>query len=424
MVLIPTVVSGSVFDQAWAFVKFDFDVEEELAEWTATTDPHEVGPWMWEHGNEEHDATLNKIAEQYEWHPNSTIMRWVDGPGKEKVQTFLNEQIRPGINTFGSQIREIPDWQVLMMENGIEPGEWVNLANQTVGNLSHTSKVGPSSGVPTAACQCGNPETKCGSCYAKNAERRGGTTVNRANWRHLVKLSENPILHAAAQAYLIDRAPEPTFRGNYGGDYQNVGHFAQALSIARRTPNKKHWLHTKEAPMLNEYLSQFPEGSQEWLDAIPENVGVRFSMPYDRMTVGPEGGGVVGDEMGVTSSPWKNLMDKRGKGIHPRIQPSEVGTAPRHDAHMCETSLKIPGLGACTDFACEACTNYQGAVQFAGHVGGAGNVEIADRHGVRQRAMTPDQYQEQWDAALANAMRIKQARENNLRNIFGESSQQ
>ena len=416
-------MSDSLFNRAWAFVKFDFIDEEELEEWMATTDPHEVGPWMWEHGNEEHDATLDKIAERYDWHPNSAILRWVEGPGKKKVQTFLDEQVRPGINSFGSQIREIPDWQVLMMENGIEPSEWVDLANQTVGNLSQTSKVGVSSGVPTAACICGDPDGKCGSCYAKNTERRGGTVGNRANWRHLVKLSENPILHAAAQAYLIDRAPEPTFRGNYVGDYQNVGHFAQALSIARQTPKKHHWLHTKEAPMLNEYLSQFPEGSQEWIDAIPENVMGRFSMPYDRMTVGPEGGGVAGDEMGVTSSKWTNLMDESGVGIHPRIQPSEVGTAPRHDAHMCETSLKLPGLGACSDFDCNACMEYQGPVQFAGHASRFGNIEIADRHGVKQRAMTSDQYQEQQDAALANAMEIKQARENNLRNLFGETSQ-
>ena len=57
----------------------------------------------------------------------------------------------------------------------------------------------------------------------------------------------------------------------------------------------------------------------------------------------------------------------------------------------------------------------------------AGNTFISEDLDVTRNlfaeGMTSDQYQEQQDAALANAMEIKQTRENNLRNLFGETSQ-
>ena len=355
---------------------------------------------------EKHQAMIDR----YGFKPFTASRDYIMGPGKEKMKAEM-ERVRGRLDKFGSKMVPLVDWERIMEMEGVPSNQWDQIARDTVGSLSDTDKVGIASGTPTAACPMGS--ALCGTkCYAKSLERR--EPAMRALLNHYKMLGDNPARHGSAMSYLLNRDPSKEFRGNWSGDYQNVGHIAQALSIAAATPNVEHWLHTREIPALLEYLSQFEEGSQEWIDAIPPNARFRLSQTHDRMTSGPEGGGIRGDEMGPTATKWRMIQgldtidprtgETRSHQKHPQITGTEVGTAPREGAFMCPVTMKPkhPETGEklinpqsktteCGQFGCNVCQSKDIPVIYSGNWTGHPNTLMADKHGVKERHLTSEQ---------------------------------
>ena len=403
------------------------EVAEATSDWLGNTDPFDFGWW-------EDKEMAKKVARHYGWSipqgQGTVAYKWTTGPGKEKTDKHLNEVIRPGIASFGSEIRELPDWGQLMEEKGIPPAMWESFAQNMVGHLSDSEKTGFGTMTPTSACRMGK---NCPKCYAERLEA-GMPNLTSNGWKHLNALASNPVLHGSAMAYLINNHPSPTFRWNIGGDYANVEHIAHTLSVAAATPGTQHWLHTKDGKTLLEYLDQYEPGSQEWHDAIPAPHTFLYSQPHARMTTGPTGGGQLGDETTASDRiAWGKLnqyADINNPMKHMGLTGTELGTEPRDDAFFCPSSLKVkdPETGKpivpCTDFGCRACRTRGGpTVQFGGHSGAHGNQPIADKKGVEARAMSEQQYDEQTQRALGMVMDTKQRQEAAMRQLMEENQQ-
>ena len=375
--------------------EFDPSWVQEAEEQHMAQDPYDVYYW-------DDPKMIDEVAQRYGWNPHASVWKWMQGPGKAKVADEI-QRVRERMGRWGTKMKPVPEWSSIMEMERVPATDWEKMATEAAGSISDVSKVGLASGTPTAACNVGGPQ--CGICYAKNSEQRNNVMIPLM--QHLRMLGENPMRHASAMQYLLGKQGG-TFRGNWSGDYQGVPHIAQALSIAAGTPNVKHWLHTKEAPAMLEYLSQF--SPEEMRNAIPSNVGIRVSPPHNRMTWGPEGGGVVGDETGVGGK-WAKLRDLvQTHGLEDLIGFSETGTEPREDTFTCPVALQMKDpitgekLGGCSDFGCEFCQSNTGQiVQFPAHHAGKANVRMADRRGNKQPAMTPEQLAHQ--KAIAMAMR-------------------
>lgn len=326
---------------------------------------------------------IPEVAQKYGWPAGSTPKRWDEGPGKTKTKQAIG-QAREGLSAFGTKIRDLDDWPSYMRDNNIPPNLWDAYATTMVGSLSESDKTGITTGTPTMGCRVGGK--RCNKCYAKNTENAMPGYYKNA-WNHLRQLGTNPTLHASALAYLLAKNPE--YRGNMGGDYQNVSHMAHALSVAAASPNTHHWLHTKEVPDIVQYLSQFEKFSPEWHNAIPENVMMRFSQPYDHM--GP---------WDVTQKDWVELLDPNDptKGVHPRIQPAKTGSHEgKENVANCPTTLGIKDLEGekiktCEQANCRYCREGEGTVNFVPHHGGRHNVKMANKEGEQQRAYTPEEF--------------------------------
>ena len=332
---------------------------------------------------------IPKVAEHYGWPKGSTNKRWSEGPGKDKAMGALKEA-RVGLAGFGSQMKDIDDWASFMQARNVPRALWDNYAREVVGAMAESSKTGFGSATPTMGCRIGGKE-KCSKCYAESKEWQSSGYYNNA-WKHLRRMGAEPDLAASAMAFLIDK--HPSFRGNIGGDYQNVGHLAQSLSVARKTPKQSHWLHTREIPTVLEYLNQFEEGSQEWLNAIPQNARIRFSMPHDLMNP---------DE--VTNSAWNALLDPNdpNKGRHPRVTPTKTGKA-EEGQFACPTTMGIVDsrgnkIDSCKGAFCNECPEGESTVAYAPTWSGSLNVNMTDQHGVERRAYT----KEEWIEAQAKA---------------------
>ena len=172
------------------------------------------------------------------------------------------------------------------------------------------------------------------------------------------------------------------------------------------------------------YLGQFEEYSEEWYNAIPQNVTMVFSQPYARMVAREEdsGGGLRSDEVSSKNSSWikaNNYANENNPNRHPNLKSSEVGTAPREGATLCPTSLRVKdpetgkNMGNCGDFNCSACRNNDGKiVQYGGHHGGFPNINMPNKDGVRERAMDSNQLAQEQKKALAQAMLFREKSKN------------
>ena len=61
------------------------------------------------------------------------------------------------------------------------------------------------------------------------------------------------------------------FRWHDSGDLKDADHLAKICEVARRLPDVKFWLPTKEYKLVREYFA---------VNACPQNLTVRLSMPY------------------------------------------------------------------------------------------------------------------------------------------------
>jgi hypothetical protein len=147
--------------------------------------------------------------------------------------------------------------------------------DEYVGKLSKTSKMpGFSYGLPAQDCIAGGKlrsvaGSTCSDCYAfergayawrpvKAAYRRRADAIGRPLW-------------VSAMAELIARKCRrvPFFRWHDSGDLQSVEHLANICEIARRTPDVRHWLPTREYRIVTDYVTSG--------GTIPDNLNVRMS---------------------------------------------------------------------------------------------------------------------------------------------------
>ena len=139
-----------------------------------------------------------------------------------------------------------------------------------VGGLSKPSKMpGWSIGIPAKECKTGSklrliPNSVCSECYAlKNCYMF--KVVQEAQYKRLEAIKDPSWVEAMAT--LINSKKPDVFRWHDSGDVQDVQHLEKIFEVCRLTPNKRHWMPTREAWI------------KDHMEAAPKNLVVRFSSP-------------------------------------------------------------------------------------------------------------------------------------------------
>lgn len=142
-------------------------------------------------------------------------------------------------------------------------------AKRITGGLSFPSKMPcPAYSLPAYECKTGSilrtiPNSTCSACYAlkghyrfrnvRNATERRLAAIRSADWVDaMVLLIRNYVY----------------FRWHDSGDIQDLEHLIKICDVARRTPDTKHWLPTRERSIVNTYLAQH---------TVPDNLIIRIS---------------------------------------------------------------------------------------------------------------------------------------------------
>jgi hypothetical protein len=137
-----------------------------------------------------------------------------------------------------------------------------------VGGLSKPSKMpGWAYGLPAAECKTGKKlvdveNSVCSGCYA-NKGCYVFAVVQAAQYRRLAA-TKNPYW-VDAMTTLINSKKSDVFRWHDSGDVQDPEHLLKIFEVCKNTPDKKHWMPTREA------------WTKKYLDQKPENLVIRFS---------------------------------------------------------------------------------------------------------------------------------------------------
>ena len=139
-----------------------------------------------------------------------------------------------------------------------------------VGGLSKPSKMpGWSIGIPAKECKTGSklrliPNSVCSECYAlKNCYMF--KVVQAAQYKRLEAIKDPSWVEAMTT--LINSKKPDVFRWHDSGDVQDVQHLEKIFEVCRLTPNKRHWMPTREA-WIKDHMKD-----------APANLVVRFSSP-------------------------------------------------------------------------------------------------------------------------------------------------
>jgi hypothetical protein len=124
-------------------------------------------------------------------------------------------------------------------------------------------------GIPAAECKTGKklqdvPGSTCEGCYATKG-CYVFPVVQAAQYRRLEAI-KSP-LWVGAMALLINSKKSKWFRWHDSGDIQDVDHLLKIFAVCKLTPETRHWLPTREA------------WTKDFLDQVPGNLTLRFSMP-------------------------------------------------------------------------------------------------------------------------------------------------
>jgi len=141
---------------------------------------------------------------------------------------------------------------------------------QLVGGLSKPSKMpGWSIGIPAKECKTGKKlrqikNSVCEGCYAlkgcyvfdivQKAQYKRLEAINHPDW-------------VQAMATLINSKKPDVFRWHDSGDVQDVQHLEKIFKVCELTPEKRHWMPTREAWI------------KDHMHKAPANLVVRFSSP-------------------------------------------------------------------------------------------------------------------------------------------------
>ena len=139
-----------------------------------------------------------------------------------------------------------------------------------VGGLSKPSKMpGWSIGIPAKECKTGKKlrqikNSVCEGCYAlkgcyvfavvQAAQYKRLEAINHPDW-------------VLAMATLINSKKPDVFRWHDSGDVQDLQHLEKIFEVCRLTPEKRHWMPTREAWI------------KDHMHMAPANLVVRFSSP-------------------------------------------------------------------------------------------------------------------------------------------------
>ena len=143
-------------------------------------------------------------------------------------------------------------------------------ALKLVGGLSKPSKMpGWAYGLPAAECKTGGKlklifNSTCSGCYADKG-CYVFPVVQAAQYRRLESIKHKDWVRAMVA--LINSKKSKWFRWHDSGDVQDEAHLQKIFTVARLTPDTKHWLPTREA-WVKPFINQ-----------APDNLVVRFSMP-------------------------------------------------------------------------------------------------------------------------------------------------
>ena len=137
--------------------------------------------------------------------------------------------------------------------------------------LSNTSKMpGKSISLSAFKCQTGEklskiPGSVCFDCYARKGRYRMPNVVDKMEEREKFF---NALDFVPQMVDMLNKTRSPFFRWFDSGDVQSVRMALNIMDVIEATPEKKHWIPTKER--------------QIWLDAqkikpLPKNAVLRYS---------------------------------------------------------------------------------------------------------------------------------------------------
>lgn len=148
------------------------------------------------------------------------------------------------------------------------------LAEQITGGLSRPSKM-PSVawGISAFRCQTGsllaeNPNSTCAFCYARKGRYSFENVQAKLEERYQGLNSE---LWTPAMIFLINYYCDSYFRWFDSGDFASVSHVLNVNTIAKHTPEIKHWAPSREIKMIREALKK--------LGVFEKNLVIRPSAP-------------------------------------------------------------------------------------------------------------------------------------------------
>ena len=146
----------------------------------------------------------------------------------------------------------------------------VKEAWQLVGGLSKPSKMpGWSIGIPAKECKTGAKlrlvkNSVCEGCYALKG-CYVFDIVQKAQYKRLEAINHPQWVEAMAT--LINSKKPDVFRWHDSGDVQDVDHLEKIFKVCELTPEKRHWMPTREAWI------------KDHMHKAPANLVVRFSSP-------------------------------------------------------------------------------------------------------------------------------------------------
>ena len=111
------------------------------------------------------------------------------------------------------------------------------------------------------------PGSVCHDCYAMKGAYPWPVVQNAMQARLDFLNSDNFVQDMAA---LLNKSRNDTMRWFDSGDVRSVAHCLKIIAVAKLTPNKKHWIPTKERAIWLEAIKQYGR-------KLPENVVIRYS---------------------------------------------------------------------------------------------------------------------------------------------------
>ena len=214
-----------------------------------------------------------------------------------------------------------------------------------VGMISKPKKMpGDSFNISAFGCVTGQKLAKikgsvCYDCYAMKGAYPWPVVQNAMQARLDFLNSAN---FAVDMAALLNKSRKDTMRWFDSGDVRSVAHCLKIIAVCRLTPNKKHWIPTKERKFWQEALK---------IEALPDNAVVRYSATMVDDTPPEDWEHSSAVITGYTAPVGKMCEAYRTKKNGEMISHDEYKTAKK------EKQLGKIDLGYCGD--CRACWSRQ-----------------------------------------------------------------